>query len=142
MQVQIEKGDVRRTGELSAIENGKVTGVRVVGDGKVEYSYQGRGNILGFDVMSMYTAIGTIQPGGVIVFEANGVVSTLDGDVITVKIWGVNRPTGAGLKASSRGGAITKTSSAKLAKLDNAPNVWEAEIDEAGNYQLKVWEWK
>jgi hypothetical protein len=144
MQTQVEKGAEvsRRTGDLLATENGKVTGVRVLQDGRLEYSYQGIGKLLGVDSVSMYTAVGTMQPGGLIVFEANGVLRTIEGDALTVKIWGVNRSTGLGFKASGLGGAITQTMSPKLAKLNNAPNVWEAEIDEAGDYKLKVWEWK
>jgi hypothetical protein len=143
MQTQVEKGETRRTGELLATEKGKVTGVRVLGEGRLEYSYQGIGKLLGVDAMSVYTATGTMQPGGVINFEANGVVSTIEGDAVTVKIWGVNRSTGLGFKASGRGGAITQTMSPKLAaRLNNVPNAWEVETDEAGDYQLKVWEWK
>jgi hypothetical protein len=144
MQAQVEKiGETRPTGELLAVENGKVTGVRVLGGGKLEYSYQGIGKLLGVDAMSTYTALGTMQPDGVMIFEANGVVRTIEGDALTVKIWGVNYPKGLGFKASGRGGAITQTISPKLtSRLNNTPNVWEAETDEAGDYQLKVWEWK
>jgi hypothetical protein len=142
MQTQIEKGETRRTGEIMAIESGKVTGVRVLGDGKLEETFQGMGKLLGIDSMSVYTAVAFRHPDGAMVFEANGIVSTIEGDSVTVKVWGVNRSTGIGFKASGHGGAITQTNSPKLARLNNAPNVWEAEIDEAGNYRLKVWEWK
>jgi hypothetical protein len=142
MQAQLSKDEIRRTGELLATENGKIIVVRVLGDGKLEYSYQGMGKLLGIHSTSMYTAVATMHPGA-LVFEANGVVTTMEGDAVTVKIWGINRSTGPGLRASGRGGAITKTRSSRLAaRLNNIPNVWEVEVDEAGTYQLKVWEWK
>lgn len=125
-----------------AVENGKISGVRILGDGKMEYTYQGMGKLLDRDSVSLYTALGTMQPDGSIVFEANGVVRSLDGDVVTVRVWGVNRSTGPGYKASGRGGAITQTASPKFAKLNNAPNVWEAETTDTGEYYLKVWDWK
>jgi hypothetical protein len=84
-----------------------------------------------------------MQPGGVILFDGSGIIRTIEGDVVTVKPSGIIRSTGVGFKGSARGGAITQTTSPKLAaRLNNAPNVWEAEIDEAGDYRLKVWEWK
>jgi len=129
-------------GELIQEGSGKITGVRVLSDGKLEISNQGSGKLLGIECNEMYTAVSTPQPGGGFTLEANGVIMTKDGDAVVVKISGVGRPTGAGFKASYRGGAISQTASPRLARLNNSTVSWETETDEAGNYRLKVWEWK
>jgi hypothetical protein len=129
-------------GELILETNGKTTGIRVLSEGKLEVSYQGNGKLLGVEANEMYTAIFTPQPTGGFTIEANGLVVSREGDALTVKVIGVQRPTGAGFKASNRGGTIQHSASPKLARLNSVATSWEAETDEAGNYHLKVWEWK
>jgi hypothetical protein len=129
-------------GQLVLEESGKITGTRVLPEGKMEQSFQGSGKLLGMDFNSFYTAISTPQPGGVLLFEANGIGITKEGDTITFKIFGVTRLTGAGFKGTIRGGTINQTASPKLANLNNAVTCWEVEVDEPGNYHLKIWEWK
>jgi hypothetical protein len=123
-------------------ESGTVGSVRVLPDARIEVSFQGSGNLLGVDVTTLLTTVGTRQPDGTVVFEGWGVATTRDGDSVTVKAWGVRRPTGGGLKSSSRGFDIWQTASVKFARLNNTTYVWETEADEAGNYHLKLWEWK
>ncbi|HZW55257.1 MAG TPA: hypothetical protein VFF30_03125 [Nitrososphaerales archaeon] len=58
MQAQIERRDEKKKlpGELLAVEDGKLAGIRILPDGKVEQSFQGRGKLLGMDTVSVYTA--------------------------------------------------------------------------------------
>jgi hypothetical protein len=93
-------------------------------------------------VTTLLTAVGTRQPDGAIVLEVMGIATTADGDSVTIKTWGVRRPTGAGLKSRSCGGDIWQTASQQFARLNDTTYAWEAEADEAGNHHLKVWEWK
>ena len=91
---------------------------------------------------TLLTTVGTRQPDGAVVFEGMGIATTADGDSVTFKTWGVRRPTGAGLKSRSCGGDIWQTASQQFARLNDTTYAWEAEADEAGNYHLKLWEWK
>ena len=128
-------------GELFYEESGKIVGTRLLPDGRIEQTLQGSGKLSGVDINSLYTFVGTRHSDGAIVIEGGGVSTTADGDSITIKTWGVRQTTAAGLKARSRGFDIWQTASQKLARLNNTTYVWETEFDEAGNYQLKVWEW-
>jgi hypothetical protein len=74
--------------------------------------------------------------------EFNGICMLKDGDTVGVRAHGRGRPTGNGLKSSWRGGVVWQASSSRFERLNGVPGVWELEIDEAGNFRLKVWEWK
>lgn len=128
-------------GDLAFEEAGKFVGMRVLPDGKVEATYHGTGKLFGVDYSSVYTGVATPQ-GGTLIAEFNGICTAKDGDTVGVNAHGRGRPTGSGLKASWRGGVIWRASSPKFARLNNVPGVWELDIDEEGNFHLKVWEWK
>lgn len=128
-------------GDLAFEETGKLAGIRVLPDARVEATYQGTGKLFGVDYSSIYTGVATPQ-GGTLIAEFNGICTTKDGDIVGVNAHGRGRPTGSGLKASWRGGVIWQTSSPKFARLNNVPGVWELDVDETGNFHLKVWEWK
>jgi hypothetical protein len=104
-------------------------------------TYQGTGKLFGADYSSIYTGVATPH-GGTLIAEFNGICTTKDGDTVGVWAHGRGRPTGSGLKASWRGGVIWQASSPKFARLNSLPGVWELDIDEGGNFRLKVWEWK
>jgi hypothetical protein len=127
-------------GDLAFEESGKFAGIRALPDGKVEQTYQGSGKLFGVDYSSIYTGVATPH-GGTLIAEFNGICITKDGDTVGVWAHGRGRP-GTGLKASWRGGVIWKAMSSKFERLNGVPGVWELEIDEAGNFHLKVWEWK
>jgi hypothetical protein len=117
-------------GDLAFVETGKFAGIRALPDGKVEATYQGTGKLFRADYSSIYTGVATPHGG------------TKDGDTIGVLAHGRGRPTGSGLKASWRGGVIWQASSPKFGRLNSLPGVWELDIDEGGNFHLRVWEWK
>ena len=128
-------------GDLAFEETGKFSGIRALPDGKVEATYLGTGKLFGVDYSSIYTGVATPH-GGTFIGEFIGSCTTKDGDIVGVRAHGRGRPTGSGLKASWRGGVIWQASSSRFVRLNTVPGVWELEIDEAGNFQLKVWEWK
>jgi hypothetical protein len=128
-------------GDVAFEETGKFAGVRALADGKVEQTYQGNGKLFGVDYSSVYTGLATPN-GGTLIAEFNGICTTKDGEIVGVNAHGRGRPTGSGLKTSWRGGVIWQTSAAKFDRLNKLPGVWELDIDEAGNFHLKVWEWK
>lgn len=129
-------------GEYIQESKGKVTALRVLENGKLEASYQASGKLLGVEVSEFYTAIIAPQPGGSLFMEGNGIITSNDGDSETLKFQGMGRSTGAGFKASYRGSTFAQTASPKFAKLLNIMTVWEVDVDEAGNFLLKIWEWK
>jgi hypothetical protein len=131
-------------GELILEERGKVTGNRVLPDGKVELSSQSTGKLLGVDCAGMMTAVFTWSgPSGSATGEGTEMIRTRDGDVVLLKHWGTGRIIGPGWKASFRGVHMIQTASPKLgARLNNSLSVWEEETDESGNYNAKAWEWK
>lgn len=129
-------------GEYIQESKGKVTAVRVLADGKIEASYQASGKLLGIEVNEFYTAIISPLPGGALSMEGNGIITSNDGDSETLKFQGIGRSTGAGFKASYRGSTFAQKASTKFAKLTDEMTVWEVDIDEAGNFLLKIWEWK
>jgi hypothetical protein len=129
-------------GDLIGEERGKVTGTRVLPDGKVESSDQSSGTILGIESNSVTTWWGTARPDGSWWGEGQGIITTKEGDVVSLRGQGVGRPTGRGLGASWRGAVYFQTASPKLARLNSAASVYEFEVDENGNSHGKFWEWK
>jgi hypothetical protein len=129
-------------GEYIQESKGKVTAVRALADGKLEASYQAIGKLLGIQVNEFYTAIISPLPGGNLFMEGNGIITSNDGDSESLKFQGIGRSTGAGFKASYRGSTFGQTASPKFAKLTGEMTVWEVDVDEAGNFLLKIWEWK
>ena len=121
---------------------GTTSGIRVLSDGKLEISQQGTGKILGIEASMVTTGTATPMPNGVMMVEANGLLTAMAGDVAMVKIDGIGWPTGKGWKTTYRGASYTLTQSQKLARLNKIVGIWELESDENGNWTLKIWEWK
>ena len=129
-------------GEQIGEFKGKTTGYRVLPEGKSELSQQGMGKIMGLEATMATTGVITPMPNGVLMADANGLTTTMDGEVVMVKISGIGWPTGKGWKSSMRGAAFQMTQSVKLARLNKVVTVWELESDEIGDWVLKLWEWK
>ena len=66
---------------------------------------------------------------------------TPDGEAITCKGSGLGK-FGPGGAVSYRGILYYRTSSQKLARLNNVCGVFEYEVDPAGSTTTKIWEWK
>jgi hypothetical protein len=136
-----EKEVKRMLGNLIGEFKGKTTGYRVLPDGKSELSQQGAGKILGIEASIATTGVITPMPNGVLMAEANGLTTTMDGDVVMVKIDGMGWSTGKGWKSSMRGASYQMTQSQKLARLNKVVIVWELDSDENGDWTLQLWEW-
>ena len=129
-------------GELLGEVKGKLTGTRILADGKMEGSSTGMGTILGKEATSMDTGILTLMPNGAIMMEGNGVFMTTEGEMVMTKINGIGWFTGKALKSTARGACYFMTTAPKLASLNNTVGVWERDSDENGDWNLKVWAWK
>jgi len=106
-----------------------------------EVSFEDSGQMLGVPVTGLGTYTSTIRPDGSIYGEGQGLMITEDGEGIT---W-----TGTGMGSFGPGGSISyrgmlyyRTSSQKLARLNNASGAFEYNVDGAGNTVSRVWEWK
>ena len=129
-------------GEMIGVFQGKVSGVRVLPDGKMELSQQGMGKIMGVDASIVTTGVVSPMPNGVMMVEANGTLMAVTGDVVMVKINGIGWMLGKGWKSSFKGAGYQMTMSQKLAVLNKIVCVYELESDENGDWTLKLWEWK
>jgi hypothetical protein len=129
-------------GNLVVEERGKTVGVRILPDGKVEQTGQGVGKWWGMDGANLHTHIISPRPDGTFMSEGHGLITTNDGESMTVKIHGVALPAGKGSAMKARGAAFTQTTSPKFAQASKVALVFEFESDEKGDYLLKVWEWK
>lgn len=72
----------------------------------------------------------------------NGFITSSAGDSEVLKFQGIGRSIVPGFRASYRGSTFRKSASPRFSKLLNSMTVWEVDIDEAGNFLLKIWEWK
>jgi hypothetical protein len=106
-----------------------------------EVTFEDSGQMLGVPTMGTGTYTSVIRPDGSIYGEGQGLITTEEGEGIT---W-----TGTGLGNFGPGGTISyrgmlyyRTTSQKLARLNNASAAFEFEVDAAGNTESKVWEWK
>ncbi|MCJ7635383.1 hypothetical protein MUP77_23715 [Candidatus Bathyarchaeota archaeon] len=129
-------------GEVIAEFKGKTTGTRFLGDGKIEGSYAGSGNLFGKEASIMATAVFSLMPNGVNMIDGNGMVMTAEGESVMHKFDGIGLSTGKGWQSSNRGAVYFMTNSPKLMSLNKIVGVWEWETSENGDFSVKVWEWK
>jgi hypothetical protein len=137
-------------GELIGEGRGKTTGHRVldIEVPKMEVSFEMTGKYRGgVETSELGTYCSVMREGaesGVMYGEAQGVITSRDGQgMATWTGQGIGRFAGAG-KISFRGSIFyrtTPTSGGKLSLLNNLVGVFEYEVDEQGNCEVKVWEW-
>jgi hypothetical protein len=128
-------------GEVLGEARGKVAGLRVLDDGKIEVSLQGSGKLVGSDMEDVVTFWSVMRPNGTAYGEGNAIHMSTEG----MAVWhgsGVGRPTGPGVWKYSYGGVFTNATSEKWQRLLDVYTVGEYEADAAGNYHWKIWEWK
>ncbi len=118
---------------------GKNTAYRVLPDGRIETSGQGMGKILGVDAFMMFTTVG-IMSGGFFTGEGNGVITTMAGETVTLKMNAVGWPSGNG--GVSRGASTQVTLSQTLMRLNKSVCLQEYVTDMTDNWIGKIWEWK
>jgi|SRR5271157_519073 len=106
-----------------------------------EVSFEDSGNMLGVATTGLGTYTSVVSPDGSIYGEGQGLATTADGEGITWKGSGQGK-FGEGGAVSYRGMLFYRTTSQKLARLNNMCGAFEYEVDAAGNTSSKVWEWK
>lgn len=106
-----------------------------------EVSFEDSGHVLGVQGTGMGSYTAVVREDGSIMGTGQGLSMTQDGDAITWTGTGVGK-FGEGGAVSYRGMLFYRTTSKKLARLNNACGAFEFETDAAGNTSAKVWEWK
>jgi len=129
-------------GDLIGEFQGKITGMRLLPDEKRETSEEASGRILGIEATWLATSVSKQMPNGVVMSEGEAVITTVEGETISIKKSGIGWSTGRGRKASRRGVFFHNTQSARLARLNRVVGVWEFESEENGEWHVNVWEWK
>lgn len=106
-----------------------------------EVSFEDAGHMLGIPTTGMGTYTSVIHPDGGIYGHGQGLTMTQDGEAITWTGTGVGK-FGPGGSLSYRGMLFFRTSSEKLARINNVCGAFEYDVDASGNTVSRVWEWK
>ena len=106
-----------------------------------EVSFEDSSQMLGVPTTGIGTYTSVARPDGSIYGEGQGMNTTADGEAITWTGTGLGH-FGPGGSVSYRGMLFFRTTSQKLARLNNACGAFEYEVDPAGATVSKVWEWK
>lgn len=87
---------------MIAEERGKIIGIRVLPDGKVEVPVQQSGKLLGVEQTDIVTYLSVARPDGTPYGEADGVVMTKEGKMASFKAQGIGRLKAGGAVIFSR----------------------------------------
>jgi hypothetical protein len=130
-------------GELLGETKGKrlVRRVTSVDPPTAEVSFEDSGSMLGIPTTGMGTYTSVIRPDGSIYGTGQGLNMTNDGEGVNWTGTGVGK-FGPGGSISYRGMLFLRTTSTKLARLNNACAAFEYEVDPSGATTSKLWEWK
>ncbi|MGD1838922.1 MAG: hypothetical protein ACPKPY_12805 [Nitrososphaeraceae archaeon] len=130
-------------GDLIHEGKGKITSSRVLDTekSKVEHSASCKGRLRGIDTTEIVTYWSIPVGENVVYGEGQGIIYPKGGGIVTFKGYGIGITNESG-KTSFRGSNFYKTSSTTLSIIDNFVGIFEYEVDESGNSQVKVWEWK
>ena len=130
-------------GELIGQTTGKRSVRRVTSTDPptLEVSFENSGHMFGVATTGIGTYTSVVRPDGSIYGEGEGINMTQEGEGITWKGMGVGK-FGPGGAVSYRGMLFYRTTSQKLARLNNMCGAFEFETDASGNTSAKVWEWK
>jgi hypothetical protein len=106
-----------------------------------EVSFEDTGKMLGVPTNGLGSYTSVVRPDGSIHGNGQGLLMTPDGDSVTWTGTGLGKfgPDGS---VSYRGMLFFRTTSQKLARVNNTCGAFEYDVDPAGNTVSKVWEWK
>lgn len=106
-----------------------------------EVSFEDTGQMLGVPTSGMGTYTSVVRADGSIYGHGQGMNMTHDGEAVTWTGTGVGH-FGPGGSVSYRGMLFFRTTSQKLAQLNNSCGAFEYEVNASGSTITKVWEWK
>jgi hypothetical protein len=126
---------------------GEATGKRIVrrvisvDPPTAEVTFEDSGEMFGVPVTGMGTYTSVVRPDGSVFGNGQGVETTDEGEGLAWTGTGIGH-FGPGGSISYRGMLFFRTTSKKLARLNNACAAFEYEIDAKGTTTSKLWEWK
>lgn len=133
-------------GNLVLDETGSVTGVRVLSNDAtgttMEFCLQLTGTIRGVAETTLWTYTTLTRPDGSIYGEGQGVMTTQEGDVISLKGHGSSKAVGPGETTRFSTMLHAHSASAKYADLNSIGLVGEYDVAPGGSATNKNWEWK
>ena len=106
-----------------------------------EVSFEESGKMFDVPVNGVGTYTSVVRPDGSLYGTGQGLNMTDDGEALTWTGTGVGH-FGPGGSLSYRGMLFYRTTSKKLARLNNACAAFEYQVDANGNTATKLWEWK
>src|SRR5579862_574087 len=106
-----------------------------------EVTFEDSGKMFGVPVTGMGTYTSVVRADGSIFGNGQGLTTTDEGEGGTWTGTGVGH-FGPGGSVSYRGMLFFRTTSKKLARLNNACGAFEYEVDAKGATISKMWEWK
>jgi hypothetical protein len=107
----------------------------------VEVTFEDSGKMFGVSVSGLGSYTSVVRPDGSIFGNGQGIETTEDGESLSWTGTGLGR-FGPGGSVSYRGMLFWRTTSKKLARMNNACTVFEYEVDAKGGTVSKLWEWK
>jgi len=126
---------------------GEATGKRIVRrilstePPQAEVTFEDIGTMLGVGISQTGTYTAVVRADGTMFGDGNGMMITVDGEMILWKGSGIGR-FGAGGSVSYRGMIYYQTASPKLARLNSMCGAFEFNVDADGGTSGKIWEWK
>ena len=126
---------------------GEVTGKRLVrrvlsvDPPTAEVTFEDRGTMFDVPVTGMGTYTSAVREDGSIYGTGQGMSMTEEGEAVTYTGTGLGH-FGPGGSVSYRGMLFFRTTSKKLARLNNTCGAFEYEVAGDGTTVSKVWEWK
>lgn len=129
-------------GEKLGEASGQITGIRVLPDGKMEISFQGRGMLLGYETTEAGTYEQTMPRPGIFHADGRTVGMTADGSMFVWKGSAVGKPSGPAPAVKFAIGASFVEATGDLERLMEVFGVIEFEGDAERNYHWIAYEWK
>ncbi len=126
---------------------GEVTGRRVsrrllsVDPPTAEVTFEDSGELFGVATVGTGTYTSVVRADGSLFGTGQGMIMTAEGEAVTWTGTGLGHLGPAG-SVSYRGMLFFRTTSKKLARLNNACGAFEYEVDPKGGTVSKMWEWK
>jgi hypothetical protein len=129
-------------GEKLGETRGRITGTRVLDGGALEHTALEQGSLLGVEVVHLVTFTTHATPAGVVQARGRGRYQTPDGEVATWGALGIVTPSGQGMAGRLRAAGITSApAGGKLAALNQAPILFEGDLDAQGNLRVAIRRW-
>jgi hypothetical protein len=106
-----------------------------------EVSFEDSGELFGIATAGIGSYTSVVRADGSLYGNGQGMITTVDGETVTWTGTGLGH-FGPGGSVSYRGMLFFRTTSKKLARLNNSCGAFEYEVDPKGGTVSKIWEWK